>query len=103
VFKFMNPDEKGESIAAKLVRKKQGWIFFVIGWDWDSVCQVGCVHRDLKTYIKIRVKRFVCWFNLFGFLLKRVWSARDVFLGTILCNCCICYCNQMAELLSRYN
>lgn len=24
VFKFMNPDEKGESIAAKLVRKKQG-------------------------------------------------------------------------------
>jgi hypothetical protein len=70
VFKFMNPDEKGESIAAKLVRKKQGWIFFVIGWDWDSVCQVGCVDRDLKTYIKVRVKRFVCWFNLFGFLLK---------------------------------
>jgi hypothetical protein len=26
VFKFMNPDEKGESIAAKLVRKKRGWI-----------------------------------------------------------------------------
>jgi ATP-dependent exoDNAse (exonuclease V) alpha subunit len=24
VFKFMNPDEKGESIAAKLVRKTQG-------------------------------------------------------------------------------
>jgi DNA-binding TFAR19-related protein (PDSD5 family) len=24
VFKFMNPDEKGESIAAKLVRKKRG-------------------------------------------------------------------------------
>jgi len=24
VFKFMNPDEKGESIAAKLVRRKQG-------------------------------------------------------------------------------
>jgi ATP-dependent exoDNAse (exonuclease V) alpha subunit len=24
VFKFVNPDEKGESIAAKLVRKKQG-------------------------------------------------------------------------------
>jgi hypothetical protein len=40
---------KEKVLLPSLWGKNRVEFFLVIGWDWDSVCQVGCVHRDLKT------------------------------------------------------